>query len=375
LTREDDCLEIYSESLLGPLVNSNKSALWSNLLFAFSQALSFFVISLVFWYGSQLVSRQEYSTFEFFVGLMSTTFSAIQAGNVFSFVPDISSAKGAGSDILKLLDSRPEIDAESTEGKAVDSKKCQGHIRFENVHFRYPTRPGVRVLRELSLEVEPGTYIALVGASGSGKSTVIQLIERFYDPLAGEIYLDGERISELNIQEYRKELALVSQEPTLYAGTVRFNILLGAVKPASEVTQEEIEDACRHANILDFIKSLPDGFDTEVGGKGSQLSGGQKQRIAIARALLRNPKVLLLDEATSALDSNSEKIVQEALDQAAKGRTTIAIAHRLSTIQNADRIYFIKEGRVSESGTHDQLLTKRGDYYEFVQLQALSKRE
>jgi ATP-binding cassette subfamily B (MDR/TAP) protein 1 len=305
---------------------------------------------------------------------MSTTFGAIQAGNVFSFVPDISSAKGAGSDIIKLLDSVPEIDAESTEGKTPDPAKLRGQIRLEEIHFRYPTRPAVRVLRDLSLTVEPGTYIALVGASGSGKSTVIQLIERFYDPLAGHIYLDGERISELNVQEYRKHIALVSQEPTLYAGTVRFNILLGAIKPHSEVTQEEIESACRKANILDFIQSLPDGFDTEVGGKGSQLSGGQKQRIAIARALLRNPKVLLLDEATSALDSNSEKVVQEALDEAAKGRTTIAIAHRLSTIQNADKIYFIKDGRVSESGTHDQLLSLRRDYYEYVQLQALSKR-
>lgn len=375
LTREEDCLKQYSESLELPLKNSNRTAIWSNMLFAFSQSLIFFVIALVFWYGATLVSRLEASTFQFFVGLMSTTFGAIQAGNVFSFVPDMSSAKGAGSDIIKLLDFTPEIDAESDAGKKVEPNSCKGHIRFEGVHFRYPTRPAVRVLRELSLEVEPGTYIALVGASGSGKSTVIQLIERFYDALAGDIYLDGERITDLNIQEYRKQLALVSQEPTLYAGTVRFNILLGAIKPESEVTQEEIENACRDANILEFIQSLPQGFDTEVGGKGSQLSGGQKQRIAIARALLRNPKVLLLDEATSALDSNSEKVVQAALDQAAKGRTTIAIAHRLSTIQNADRIYFIKEGRVSESGTHDQLLAKRGDYYEFVQLQALSKRE
>ncbi|KAF8895324.1 P-loop containing nucleoside triphosphate hydrolase protein [Infundibulicybe gibba] len=374
LTREGDCCDQYSQSLEAPLRQSNKSAIWSNLLYSLSQSMIFFVIGLIFWYGSILVSRQEYSTLQFFVGLMSTTFGAIQAGNVFSFVPDISSAKGAASDIIKMIDSVPEIDAESTAGKAIDLKRAQGHIRFENVHFRYPTRPGVRVLRDLSLQVEPGTYIALVGASGSGKSTVIQLIERFYDPLAGEIYLDNERITDLNIQEYRKQMALVSQEPTLYAGTIRFNILLGAIKPESEVTQEEIETACRHANILDFIQELPEGFNTEVGGKGSQLSGGQKQRIAIARALLRNPKVLLLDEATSALDSNSEKIVQEALDQAAKGRTTIAIAHRLSTIQNADRIYFIKEGRVSESGTHDQLLNKRGDYFEFVQLQALSKK-
>jgi len=233
----------------------------------------------------------------------------------------------------------------------------------------------VHVLRDFSLKVEPGTYVALVGASGSGKSTVIQLLERFYDPLTGEIYLDGERISELNVQEYRKQMSLVSQEPTLYAGTIRFNILLGAIKPMEEVTQNEIEAACRNANILDFINELPDGFETEVGGKGSQLSGGQKQRIAIARALLRNPKVLLLDEATSALDSTSEKVVQAAIDQAAQGRTTIAIAHRLSTIQNADQIYFIKDGRVSESGDHDQLLAKRGDYYEFVQLQGLSKRD
>jgi ATP-binding cassette subfamily B (MDR/TAP) protein 1 len=305
---------------------------------------------------------------------MSTTFGAIQAGNVFAFVPDISSAKGAGAAIIKLIDSIPEIDAESTEGKHISGETVRGQIRFENIHFRYPTRPGTRVLRGLSFKIEPGTYVALVGASGCGKSTVIQLIERFYDPLSGQVLLDNEPINEFNVQEYRKQLALVSQEPTLYAGTIRFNILLGAIKPESEVTQEEIEAVCRNANVLDFIKSLPNGFDTEVGGKGSQLSGGQKQRIAIARALLRNPKVLLLDEATSALDSNSEKVVQAALDQAAKGRTTIAIAHRLSTIQNADCIYFIKEGRVSEAGTHDELLSLKGDYYEYVQLQALSKK-
>ncbi|TCD61612.1 GTPase-activating protein [Steccherinum ochraceum] len=371
LTREDDCCNIYSQSLEEPLRNSNRSAVWSNGVYALSQSMSFYVIALVFWYGSRLVSEQKVSTFHFFIALMSTTFAAIQAGNVFSFVPDVSSAQTAASDIITLLDSVPEIDSESTEGKI--PQNVEGRIRFENVHFRYPTRPGVRVLRDLNLSVEPGTYIALVGASGCGKSTTIQLIERFYDPLAGTVYLDEQPIHELNVAEYRKHIALVSQEPTLYAGTVRFNILLGAVKPHDQITQKEIEEACRNANILEFIESLPDGFDTEVGGKGSQLSGGQKQRIAIARALLRNPKVLLLDEATSALDSNSEKIVQEALDRAAKGRTTIAIAHRLSTIQNADCIYFIKEGAVSESGTHDQLLALKGGYYEYVQLQALSK--
>ncbi|KAH9038538.1 P-loop containing nucleoside triphosphate hydrolase protein [Lactarius pseudohatsudake] len=372
LTREDDCLNLYSRSLEEPLRKSNRTAVWSNFLFAVSQAFSFFIISLVFWYGARLVSFQEFTAKEFFTGLMGTVFGAIQAGNVFAFVPDVSLARGAASDIIQLLDARPEVDAESTEGRTPQDVK--GHISFEDVHFRYPTRPGVRVLRGLTITVKPGTYVALVGASGCGKSTVIQLAERFYDPLSGNITIDGQSISEFNVQEYRKHLALVSQEPTLYAGTIRFNVLLGATKPMSEVTQEELEDACRDANILDFIKSLPDGFDTDVGGKGSQLSGGQKQRIAIARALLRNPKVLLLDEATSALDSNSEKVVQAALDKAATGRTTIAIAHRLSTIQNADCIYFIKDGTVSESGTHDELITRRGDYYEYVQLQALSKK-
>ncbi|KAH8104691.1 P-loop containing nucleoside triphosphate hydrolase protein [Cristinia sonorae] len=372
LTREEDCCNIYSKSLEEPLKVSNRSALWSNLVYALSQSMAFYVIALVFWFGASLVSRQKISTFQFFIGLMSTTFASIQAGNVFSFVPDVSSAQTSASDIITLLDSRPEIDSEGTDGKT--PQNVVGRIRFEGVHFRYPTRPGVRVLRDLNLTVEPGTYIALVGASGCGKSTTIQLIERFYDPLAGTVYLDDQPIQDFNVSEYRKQIALVSQEPTLYAGTIRFNILLGAVKPHDQVTQEDIETACRNANILEFIQSLPNGFDTEVGGKGSQLSGGQKQRIAIARALLRNPKVLLLDEATSALDSNSEKVVQEALDSAAKGRTTIAIAHRLSTIQNADCIYFIRDGAVSESGTHDQLLALKGGYYEYVQLQALSKK-
>ncbi|KAG8897295.1 GTPase-activating protein [Tulasnella sp. 408] len=260
--------------------------------------------------------------------------------------------------VIKLFDRVPDIDSESPEGVKVDSRSVQGQIRFEDVRFSYPTRQGVEVLRKLNLIVEPGTYVALVGMSGCGKSTVVQLIERFYDPTFGKVLLDGADISTLNIQDYRKNIALVSQEPNLYAGTIRFNILLGSGKPTSEVTQEEIEQVCRDANILEFIQSLPQGFETEVGGKGSQLSGGQKQRIAIARALLRDPKVLLLDEvrswvaqdlslecylsssnqATSALDSQSEKVVQAALDNAARGRTTIAIAHRLSTIQNANRM-------------------------------------
>ncbi|KAG7444173.1 P-loop containing nucleoside triphosphate hydrolase protein [Guyanagaster necrorhizus] len=375
LTREKDCLHMYSQSLEKPLQLSNKTAVWSNMMYAFAQSVSFWVIALVFWFGSRLVSELEITSTEFFVGLMSTTFAAIQAGNIFQHAPDMSEAKEASEGIVQIFDSMPEIDAQSPEGESVEREETKGHIRFEGVHFRYPTRPGVRVLRDLNLDIKQGTYVALVGQSGCGKSTTIQLIERFYDPLAGRVTLDGKDISNLNVAQYRQLISLVSQEPTLYSGTVRFNVLLGAIKPREEVTEEEIEEACRKANILDFIDSLPQKFETEVGGKGSQLSGGQKQRIAIARALLRDPRVLLLDEATSALDSSSEKVVQAALDQAAKGRTTIAIAHRLSTIQNADCIYFIKDGGVSESGTHDQLIAQKGDYYEFVQMQALSKKD
>ncbi|KAJ6452145.1 P-loop containing nucleoside triphosphate hydrolase protein [Mycena vitilis] len=371
LTSEEYCCSRYSDSLVHPFENAKRTAFRSSLLYAFSQAIVNFVISLIFWYGSVLVSKQEITTFQFFTTLMAATFGTMNAGNVFSFAPDLSTAKTAGASIMQLLESGPGIPPHSTAPSGKESEKAEGHLKFEDVHFSYPTRPDVKVLRGLSFEVKPGEYIALVGASGSGKSTVIQLIERFYEPSSGRISLDGVAVDTVDIQDYRSRMALVSQEPTLYAGTVRFNILLGALKPEAEVTQEEVENACRDASILEFIESLPKGFETEVGGKGSQLSGGQKQRIAIARALMRNPKVLLLDEATSALDSASEKVVQQALDTAAAGRMTIAIAHRLSSIQDADRIYFIKDGVVSEAGTHDELLRRSGDYSSFVRLQGL----
>ncbi|TQS33762.1 hypothetical protein Golomagni_05881, partial [Golovinomyces magnicellulatus] len=230
-----------------------------------------------------------------------------------------------------------------------------GVVEFRDVHFRYPTRPEQPVLRGLNLNIQPGQYVALVGASGC----------------AGGVYVDGKEISTLNINEYRSFIALVSQEPTLYHGTIRENIMLGT--PNEDVTDEQIEHACREANIYDFVMSLPEGFNTMVGSKGALLSGGQKQRVAIARALIRDPKILLLDEATSALDSESEHVVQAALDRAAKGRTTIAVAHRLSTIQKADIIYVFDQGRIVESGTHSELMRKNGRYAELVNLQSLAK--
>jgi ATP-binding cassette subfamily B (MDR/TAP) protein 1 len=280
-------------------------------------------------------------------------------------------AKQAAQELKVLFDRKPTIDFWSQDGQPVTS--VEGTVEFRDVHFRYPTRPEQPVLRGLNLSVRPGQYIALVGASGCGKSTTIALLERFYDPLVGGIYVDGKEISSLNVNEYRSFIALVSQEPTLYQGTIRENVLLGADR--EDVPDEEIEFACREANIYDFIMSLPDGFATVVGSKGSMLSGGQKQRIAIARALLRDPKILLLDEATSALDSESEHVVQAALDKAAKGRTTIAVAHRLSTIQKADVIYVFDQGRIVESGGHVELMQKGGRYSELVNLQSLGRHQ
>ena len=373
LTREEDCLEIYRRELDAPSAISRNTAFYGNFLYAVSQALQFWIIGLGFWYGSHLLIKGEYTSGQYFTILTAVVFGSIQASNAFSFVPDISNAKTAAWDSIKLLDMVPEIDVTSDEGEVLSH--VEGHLRLENVHFRYPTRPTVRVLRGLDLEVKPGTYVALVGASGCGKSTTIQLIQRFYDTLSGRVTIDGKDISQLNLREVRKHMALVSQEPTLYDGSIEFNIRLGAFEDADKVSMDELRAAAASANILAFIEGLPDKWDTQVGGKGTQLSGGQKQRIAIARALIRNPRILLLDEATSALDSDSEKIVQEALDKAAAGRTTIAIAHRLSTISRADTIYCLKDGKVAERGTHTELLALNGIYADLVRMQELQKEE
>jgi ATP-binding cassette subfamily B (MDR/TAP) protein 1 len=285
------------------------------------------------------------------------------------FAADMGKAKDAAHSLKELFDRQPLVDPWSADGAPLES--IEGTIEFRNVHFRYPTRPEQPVLRGLDLIVKPGQYVALVGASGCGKSTTIALLERFYDPLVGGIFVDGKEISSLNLNDYRSFLALVSQEPTLYQGTIRENILLGV--DHDDVPDSAIEFACKEANIYDFIQSLPDGFSTVVGSKGALLSGGQKQRIAIARALIRDPKILLLDEATSALDSESEHVVQVALDKAAKGRTTIAVAHRLSTIQKADVIYVFDQGKIVEAGTHSELMKKGGRYSELVNLQSLGK--
>ena len=271
----------------------------------------------------------------------------------------ISHGRGAAAKLYETIDRIPDIDSASEDGLKPDNPA--GEIKFEHVDFDYPSRPDVPIVRDLSITFPAGKTSALVGASGSGKSTVISLVERFYDPLAGRVTLDGIDLKDLNLNWLRGQIGLVSQEPVLFATTIKGNVAHGLIgTPWEHASEEEqfalIKGACVKSNADGFISKLPLGYDTLVGERGFLLSGGQKQRIAIARAIVSDPRILLLDEATSALDTQSEGIVQDALDKAAAGRTTITIAHRLSTIKNASCIYVMGSGVVLESGTHQELL-------------------
>ncbi|XP_076821320.1 ATP-dependent translocase ABCB1-like isoform X2 [Clavelina lepadiformis] len=297
--------------------------------------------------------------------LIAVMFGAIGIGANTAFAADFAKATLSAARMIAILDRIPFIDASSTKGTKPDH--CKGEIFIKSVSFRYPNRPDALVLEGINVRVKPGQTLALVGQSGCGKTTIIKLISRFYDVDGGGVYLDETDIRDLNVAWLRQQIGVVSQEPVLLNQTIKENIQYGDC--TREISDEEIEEAAEKANAANFISGLPDGYDTPVGAKGGKLSGGQKQRVAISRALVRNPKVLLLDEATSALDTESEKMVQEALDAAREGRTSIVIAHRLSTVKNADQIAVIDHGRVVELGTHESLIVKRGLYYKLVNAQ------
>ncbi|XP_062600445.1 ATP-dependent translocase ABCB1-like isoform X1 [Saccostrea cucullata] len=362
LCQEDMMVERYKSQLDGPYKTALKKSHLTGIAFAASTAVMFFAYATAFYFGAYMIEENEMTFTDVFKVFSAIVFGAMAMGEASAFAPDAGKAKKSAALIFKLLDREPKIDPYSEEG--IKDESFTSAVSFRNIHFRYPTRPDMEVLQGLNLDVTPGETLALVGASGCGKSTTMQLIERFYDPDTGDVLLDKNNLKDLNVQWLRRQIGIVSQEPVLFDCSIAENIAYG--DNFREVPMAEIIEAARNANIHEFIQSLPNGYDTLCGDKGTQLSGGQKQRVAIARGLVRNPKILLLDEATSALDTESEKIVQEALDKARAGRTCIVIAHRLSTIQNADKICVIKHGEVAEQGRHSDLMSKQGIYARLV---------
>ncbi|CAO3649964.1 unnamed protein product [Cunninghamella blakesleeana] len=350
-----------------------KKAWLSSFGYAATQSGPLFCQVLAFYSGMKFIERGWITYNDMFTSLMLIMMSALGVGQGAVFAKNFSTGKLAAISIFEIIDRQPKIDPD-LEGIEANHDSIQGQVSYENIQFAYPTRSNNPVFKgNFSLKVAASKKIALVGPSGCGKSSTISLLERFYDVGSGHVRLDGHDIKNYTLANLRSHMSFVGQEPVLFDFSIRENINFGLEKAA---TQEEIEEACKSSNIYDFIVGLSDGFETRVGDKGSQLSGGQKQRIAIARALIRKPKILLLDEATSALDSESEKLVQEAIDKIlnedVNGKTTISVAHRLSTIQNYDLICVIRNGNVIEQGTHDELMKLGGLYAELVRQQSLN---
>ncbi|KAF1770190.1 hypothetical protein GCK72_002008 [Caenorhabditis remanei] len=316
------------------------------------------MILSVLYGGSNLISKGEMTPgalMSFLVSAQTIQRSLSQLSIIFG-----TAIKGwtAGGRVLEFSRLEPSIPIDT--GVCIPYHTLWGDIKFEDVSFSYPTRPGHNVFEHLTLTIPAGQVVALCGPSGEGKSTITHLLERFYEPKSGRVTLDGRDMKELNVEWLRGQvIGLISQEPVLFATSVEENIRYG--RP--DATDEEVRDAARAAHVDEFVSRFPNGYSTVVGERGAQLSGGQKQRIAIARAILKNPPILILDEATSALDSQSEQLVQEALNNVMKGRTVLVIAHRLSTIRSAQLIYVIKDKKALESGTHEQLMAKKGSLY------------
>jgi ATP-binding cassette, subfamily B (MDR/TAP), member 1 len=405
LTLEERVLSQYHDLLVAEALRSTRFVLKSSSTYAISQSIFFAASALGFWYGGNLIANGEYSILNFFICFTETMFGAQAAGNIVSFAPEFGSGRGAAEHFKEMVELQPKIDSWSTLGDSVDS--VQGKIEFKDVVFRYPERPDQRVLNGLTFFAEPGQFVALVGSSGCGKSTALALLERFYDPRSGTIELDGQGISTLNLKRYRDCLALVSQDTTLYSGTIRENLCFDM----EGVEEGSLEEACRAANIWDFIVSdvlerdndreanmmtdvatrriehtrrpkrfFPIRWPTPTARHSPSTSPRSQDPVSIPSSPSSSPclawRVLillksLLDEATSSLDTASEKVVEEALLAAAKGRTTIAIAHRLSSIYHADAIFVIDDGRVVESGSHEALMGRKGRYWDMVRLQGL----
>ncbi|KAH9132473.1 hypothetical protein AeRB84_021133, partial [Aphanomyces euteiches] len=344
-----------------------------SVAFGWVFCLIWFTYAIGLWYGGWLVSKQHNTVSDpgtvlsAFYGILIGTMAV---GQISPNLGAVAAANGAAVALFKILDSKSDIDASDMSGEIPPT--CEGNIEARDVHFTYPSRPEDPILRGYSLTIKKGETVAFVGASGSGKSTLVALLERFYQPTSGAIYLDGRDISTLQLKWLRSQIGLVSQEPVLFATTIFENIAAGG----DNISRDQVIAAAKLANAHDFIMGLPDGYDTVCGEKGATLSGGQKQRVAIARALVRQPKILVLDEATSALDNESERVVQDAINNlmAHTDMTTIVIAHRLSTIRNADKIAVISKGVVAELGRHGELMKlENGFYRSLVELQSSAR--
>jgi ATP-binding cassette, subfamily B (MDR/TAP), member 1 len=372
LTLEAKVLARYADRLDTSVKKSYKHTLVTMILFGLSDSLDLAAVALAFWWGARLLSQGEYSTQAFFIVFTAVIFGGQAAGFLFGFTLNTTKAHSAANQIIHLRNSQPPIN--SSTGITPDLSSIGGEfIRFKNVRFSYPSRPSIPVLRGLNLSINRGQSVGVVGASGCGKTTLIALLERFYDINSGSLEVAGHELRDLDVHAYRSRVGMVSQETTIYQGSIRENVLLGLSEADEKVDQERVVNACKAANIHEFILSLPEGYDTDAGSHGLALSGGQRQRLAIARALIRDPEILLFDEATSALDTQSERVVQEALIQAGQGRTVVSVAHRLSTIRHCDCIFVVEQGKVVERGSHEDLIRSRGIYAEMVKGQSLDR--
>ncbi|XP_022639724.1 ABC transporter B family member 4 isoform X2 [Vigna radiata var. radiata] len=360
---EEKVMKLYHTKCAGPIQTGIRQGLVSGTGFGLSLFFLFSVYACSFYAGAKLVEKGKTSISDVFRVFFSLSMAAIAMSQSGFMTPAASKAESSAASVFAILDQKSIIDTSDDSGMTLEQVK--GDIEFHHVTFKYPTRPHVPVFKDLSLTIHAGETVALVGESGSGKSTVISLLQRFYDPDSGQITLDGTEIQKLKLKWFRQQMGLVSQEPVLFNDTIRANIAYGK---GGDATEAEIIAAAELANAHKFISSLQQGYDTLVGERGIQLSGGQKQRVAIARAIVKSPKILLLDEATSALDAESERVVQDALDRVRVDRTTIVVAHRLSTIKDADLIAVVKNGAIAEKGKHDTLLNKGGAYDSLVAL-------
>ncbi|PSR89187.1 ABC transporter B family member 21 like [Actinidia chinensis var. chinensis] len=355
---EEKVMVLYKKKCEGPMKTGIRQGLISGIGFGVSFALLFMVYAASFYSGAKLVEDGKTTFSDVFRVFFALTMAAMGISQSSSLAPDSTKAKSAAASIFAIIDRKSKIDPSDESGMTLQSVK--GEIELRHISFKYPTRPDVQIFRDLSLNIHSGKTVALVGESGSGKSTVIALLQRFYDPDSGHISLDGIEIQRLQLKWLRQQMGLVSQEPVLFNDTIRANIAYGK---EGDATEAEILAASEMANAHKFISGLHQGYDTMVGERGVQLSGGQKQRVAIARAIVKSPKILLLDEATSALDAESERVVQDALDRVIVNRTTVVVAHRLSTIKNADVIAVVKNGGIVEKGRHETLINMKDGVY------------